>query len=308
MTAQNCGILAERGETALAVLGIGKAARVLRNRFTAALERLKGIAARGRYGASPDELQLDAQAVATATDFFQIADVMPLKISDRIGRELAQALEGKLGRNQTSRAAQEFLSKFWVALVLARGGVSPGVPPLQDRSTPDYVVEVDTLRCAVEVKRPQSLHSAPDAMDRAASQLRNYRWPGVPNYRMPGFIALDVTDALFTPDMAVRYIEHPGLLHAVLRPRFNAFATQLEHRVETYNRSDKYDKIIGLAVFARLHFWEVDDPNQPKGSYLFSVTKFDKACNGLVVDQATKLRRIVMSGASEVAGGEVRKL
>jgi hypothetical protein len=246
--------------------------------------------------------------VATATDFFQIADVLPRKISDRIGRELVQALEGKLERGQTSRAAQEFLSQFWVALILARGGVSPGVPPLQDKPTPDYVVEVDTLRCAVEVKRPESLHSAPHAMDRAASQLRDYRWPGIPDYRMPGFIALDLTDALFTPDMAVRYMEHPGLLHAVLRPRFNAFSTQLEHRVETYRRSDKYAKIIGLTVFARLHFWEVDEPNQPKGSYLFSVTRFDKACNGLVVEQATKLRRIVMAGAADVAGGEIRQL
>ena len=98
LTAQNCGVLVERTEGALAILGMGKAARVLRNRFTSALDRLKGIAARGRYGASPDELQLDAQAVATATDFFQIADVLPLKISDRIGRELVQALEGKLER------------------------------------------------------------------------------------------------------------------------------------------------------------------------------------------------------------------
>jgi len=287
---------------------MGKAARVLRNRFTAALERLNGIAARGRYGASPDELQLDAQAVATATDFFQIADVMPLKISDRIGRELVQALGGKLERNRSSRAADEFLSQFWVALILARGGVSPGVPPLQDKPTPDYVVEVDTMRCAIEVKRPESLHSAPDAMDRAAAQLRDYRTPGSPDNRVPGFIAMDLTDALFTPDMAVRYMEHPGVLHTVMRPKFSAFSTQLERRVETYTRSDKYAGIIGLALFARLHFWEVDAPNQPKGSYLFSVTRFEKACNGLVVPQATKLRRIVLSGASEVAGGEVRKL
>jgi len=101
LTPQNCGVLAERTEGVLGILGMGKAGRVLRNRFTSALDRLKGIAGRGRYGASPEDLQLDAQAVATATDFFQIADVMPLKISDRIGRELAQALEGKLGRNQT---------------------------------------------------------------------------------------------------------------------------------------------------------------------------------------------------------------
>ncbi len=227
---------------------------MLRNRFTSAVERLKAITACGRWGASPYELQLDAQAVATATDFFQIADVLPVKMSDRIGRELAQALEGKLGRNQTSRAAQEFLTQFWVALILARGGVSPGVPPLQNTPTPDYLVEVDTLRCAVEVKRPQSAHSASDAMDRAASQLRDYRMPGCPDNHLPGFIAMDLTDALFTPDMAVKYMEHPGLLHALLKPEFSALCAHLERRVETYNRSDKYAGIIGLALFARLHF------------------------------------------------------
>ena len=308
LTPQNCAVLAERSESALPILGMGKLARVLRNRFTSALDRLRGIAARGRWGASPDELQLDAQAVATATDFFQIADVMPLKISDRIGRELAQALEGKLQRNRSSRAADEFLSQFWVGLIIARGGISPGVPPIQDKPTPDYVVKFDTLECGVEVKRPESLHSAPDAMDRAAAQLRDYRMPDSPNRRLPGFIALDLTDALFTPDMAVRYIEHPGLLHAVLRPQFGAFSTQLEHRVETYTRSDKYEGIIGLALFARLHFWEVDDLNQPKGSYLFSVTRFEKACSGLLVEQATNLRRIIMAGAADVAGGQIRRL
>ncbi len=161
------------------------------------MKRLNEIADRGAYGPSPAELQLDVQAIVIATDFFQIATVLPTQLAEHIAVELARALEGKLEATPKSRVAETFLSQFWFALVLARGGISPRIPKPQVSSTPDYVVSVDTLDYAIEVKRPESLHSAPDAMDLGASQIRDFD--------KPSLIAMDLTDALFLPANRLRF-------------------------------------------------------------------------------------------------------
>jgi len=275
--------------------------RVLRNRFTAALERLNQIADRGSYGQTPADLQVDVHAVALATDFFQIAGILPTEIPKQIGLDLTKALEGKLELTGRPRVAEEFFSQFWFGLVLARGGVAPNVPKAQrDRATPDYLVSVDTMECAFEVKRPESVHSATGAMDRAASQIRDYG--------KPGFIVLDLTDALFSPDMSVAFMDEPGRLLDVVKPRLDDCATRLEGRVRNYTLSNKYSRVLGLVVLVRLHFWEKPDLSQPKGQYLLYMITFREAWTGLVVDQSEKLKRIIFAGAAEVAGGAVHKL
>jgi hypothetical protein len=238
------------------------------------------------------------QAVVLATDFFQIADILPSEVPAHIARDLAVALQGRLERG-SSRDAEQFLSQLWFGLVLARGGIPPGVPKAQAGRTPDYVVIIDTLHCAVEVKRPESVHSAPDAMDRAAAQIRGYG--------LPGLIALDLTDALFPPEMSVAFMDSPGHLLNVLRPQFEQCTTNLEGRPGRYVRSNKYSRVFGLALFARIHYWEKPDLSQPKGTCLLSLTTFGGACSGLVVAQAEKLKRVIFSGAQEVEGGKVRR-
>jgi hypothetical protein len=160
-----------------------------------------------------------------------------------IVRDLFKALDGDVG----SRVPDKFLSQYWFGLILARGGVSPEVPrEKRGRATPDFQVNVDTLDCAVEVKRPESEHSAIGAMDKAAGQLRDYG--------KPGLIAMDLTDLFFTPDMAVDHMDHPGLVNAIVNPRFSQFTTRLENRPPTCRWSDKYSRIVGTAFFVRLHF------------------------------------------------------
>lgn len=236
-------------------------------------------------------------AIATATDFYQIAGVMPRVMPEHIGRDLSMALGGDVG----SRVPDKFLSQYLVGLMIARGGLSPGVPKEKaNRATPDFQVTVDTVECAIEVKRPESEHSAIGTMDKAAGQLRGYG--------KPGFIAMDLTDLFFTPDMAVAFMDDPGLLYNVVNPRFDAFTTRLERRPPNYTLSDKYSRILGMATFVRLHFWEKPDLSQPKGRYLMSLTTFSRACNGLVMNHAEKLKRIIFSGAKEVAGGGVVRI
>lgn len=298
LTADQCGVIAQRGTAAIEALGHKKIGRVLRNKLTVAVHRLNQIAARGSYSEHPTELQLDVRAIVLATDFFQIASILPSEIPDTIAADLAKALEGRL-ESSGSKVAEQFLSQYWFGLVVARGGLSPGVPKVLTTRTPDYVVSVDTLDVAIEVKRPESLHSAPDAMDRAASQIRDFG--------KPGYIALDITDVLFRPDYSVAYMDSPGKLLEVIKPQFTYVTLSLGGRASRYTRSDKYARVIGLGVFARLQFWEKPDLSQPKGTYLFSVTTFGHACSGLVVAQAEKLKRVVLSGASDVAGGAVRR-
>ncbi len=297
MTADKCRVLAERGEEIVPLLGQGKSGRMLKSRFMAAIKRLREIADRGSYSQTKADLQADVRAITTSSDFYQIAGVMPHEMPAHIVRDLFKALNGDVG----SRVPDKFLSQYWFGLILARGGVSPGVPrEKQGRATPDFQVNVDTLDCAVEVKRPESEHSAIGAMDKAAGQLRDYG--------KPGLIAMDLTDLFFTPDMAVDHMDHPGLVNAIVNPRFSQFTTRLENRPPNYRLSDKYSRIVGTAFFVRLHFWEKPDLTQPKGRYLLSLTTYRQACRGLVVNQAEKLKRIIFSGAEQVAGGGVRPL
>jgi hypothetical protein len=289
--------MAERGDEVIPLLGQGRSGRILKSRFLTANRRLKEISERGSYGTTREELMADAQAVAVSSDFYQIAGVMPQTMPPHIAQDLALALEGDVG----SRMADKFLSQYWVGLLLARGGVSPGVMrPKKGIPNPDFQVNVDTLECAIEVKRPESEHSATGAMDKAAGQLRVLG--------KPGLIAMDLTDTLFTPTMAVDFMDDPGLLNAVVNPRFAQLTTRLENRPPKYNLSDKYARIIGTAFFARFHFWEKPDLTQPKGRYLLSLTTYSHACNGLVINQAEKLKRIIFEGASHVAGGGMRRI
>lgn len=297
LTADKCSTLSERGEEVIPLLGQGKSARMLKSRFMRANARLRKIAERGSYGTTREDLQADLQAIATSSDFYQIAGVLPREMPPHIVRDLAKALEGDVG----TRVPDKFLSQYWVGVLLARGGVSPGVMrEKKGRPNPDFQVAVDTLECAIEVKRPESEHSAQGAMDKAAGQLRDFG--------KPGLIAMDLTDALFTPSMAVDFMDDPGLLNAVVNPRFARLTTRLENRPPKYKLSDKYARIIGTAFFARFHFWEKPDLTQPKGRYLLSLTTYSHACNGLVVNQAEKLKRIIFAGAGEVAGGGVRRM
>jgi hypothetical protein len=301
LTADQCAVVAARGRTAIAALGGGKVGRVLRSRFIAAIQRLESIANRGSYGSTPADLQLDVQAIAVATDFFQIAGTLPSTLSKNMADDLSQALQGRLGPNGTSRVAEQFLTQLWFGLVLVRGGISPLVPKRESAVTPDYIMEVDQIPLAVEVKRPESLQSAPDTMDHAADQLRKSG--------KPGLIAMDLTDALMlTPNMPVLWMDQPGLLHAVISGQFGMHSDRLENRARKYRRSDKYSHVISLSLFMRLHFWERPDLSQPKASYLFSTVTLENAYNGILLDTARRVNRIVMRGASEVAGGAIHQL
>ena len=83
----------------------------------------------------------------------------------------------------------------------------------------------------------------------------------------------------------------------VLRTLFTEYTNRLEGRARKYHRSDKYAKVMGMALFARAHFWEQPDLSQPKGAYLFSASTFEGACRGLVVQKAVKLNRSRPAGS-----------
>ncbi|HEX7409492.1 MAG TPA: hypothetical protein VF515_17830 [Candidatus Binatia bacterium] len=300
LTAPNCAVIAERGRIAMSELGRAKVGRVLSSRLSEAVHYLDQVATRGGYGDNPEVLRETLDAIALVVDFFQITGALPEEVPGQITNDLVNALQDRFAGRAGRRLARDFLSQYWFGLVLVRGGISPRVPvPVCGRPAPDFVVPIDTLDVVVEVKRPESLHSAPDAMDKAASQIRANR--------RPGLIAMDLSDAVLPADVSVAGLDYPVPVPQVYRAPFWEATERLERRACTYSRSDKYARVIGLAMFARLHYWQRPNLSEPKGSTLLVVTSFRTAYEGLVSQQSDKLQRIIISGTRSVEGGAVHR-
>jgi hypothetical protein len=301
LTASNCAVIAERGRVTISELGRAKIGRVLTSRLSEAVQYLDEVAKQGSYGEDPEVLRKTLDAIALVINFFQIAGALPPEMPRQIAKDLAKALEQRLAGRTDHRLANDFLSQYWFGLVLVRGGISPRVPvPASGTPAPDFIISVDTLDVVVEVKRPASLHSASRAMDKAASQIRASD--------RPGFIALDLSDAVLPEDVSIIGLKSTTPVPVTCRAPFLKTTEYLERRARTYCRSDKYARVLGLAMFARIHYWQIPDLSEPKGSNLLSLSRFDTACQGLVSQQSAKLQRIIVSGVGSVEGGAAHRI
>ncbi len=211
------------------------------------------------------------------------------------------ALQGSLLPSPSVSEPKEFQTQYWFGMLLAQAGLHPMVPDLTFAGRrPDFIVDLQGLRCGVEVKRPQSFRSARRALDRAASQLRDFG--------QPGLIALDLSDCLGGESLSVAALNSAIPIQKLIEPDFIHHSRLLGRRPVTYNQSNKYARIFMLACYARVVGWRRPDLSQPEGSFFLYPEVYPDACEGLILDYSRRMKDVLLHGLEAVSGSQAMRV
>jgi hypothetical protein len=256
---------------------------------------MRAVAECGSYGATAAEWADTARALTAVADWVQIANSLTAQPVVQIAQELSIAI----GSGADARKADDVLTQFWFGAMLARSGLRPAVPPAAGRR-PDFVIRADDMPLSVEVKRPESVHSAMRAIKSATSQIRDYG--------KPGFIALDLSPALDTDSLIMKcFFDHASAIEQ-FRPVFLHHSRQISDRIRGYRCEGKFSRILGLLMYARVYAWHHSNTSSPQMSVFVEAPVFPGACGGLIRDTAERVKAALRRGLEELAGGPVLDL
>lgn len=268
--------------------------RTVNNRLRDAVTILDEVAAHGSFDGTVERQLAVVASIALTLDFFQIAQCLNGEPLSVVTQELSLAIDARVGTSGQRRSL-EYQSQYWATMVLASTHKEPRLPPASlAGNKPDFILDVGGIDVAVEVKRPESHNSARDALDRAAGQLRGFG--------EPGFIFLDVTDCVVTEAARRTAIAGRTSLAEEVSGAFFTLAHALGERPRKYNQSDKYARILGVAIYARAFGWQYAPRMQPVGEVSVLLPLYESACQGLVRDQARLLSRLILQGIEAVNG------
>jgi hypothetical protein len=265
-------------------------------RLRRAEQCLREVADQGRIPDDPLGLRRVASAARLAVDFYHIATSLSPTPVDSMAAELAKAIGGSLNGDSKDTSAYEYQSQFWVGMLLAQSLLRPAVVPSREGPQPDFIVNVDGLPLALEVKRPSAVKTVKRVLGAAADQLRVQREPGIIVLDLSAALAVD---ALVLPQRGVNARDVITERHKQLSIHLNAF-------VERYERSEKFNRVLALVTFARFWVWESATPPTSDIGHVFTLHVYPDACSGLLVRQSTRLQEKLQRGIRSVTDGRVR--
>ena len=296
LTPSACTALAAAIDDAIETLGKWDLPTGINTRLLKAKRRLLKVAARGSYGATPDELYETANAILVAHDFYVISRTLRGDRANPIAEELKVALGGPLCEIETkNKNPFDIQSQFWFGTVLAYSGLHPTVPDSKE-TRPDFLISLGTLVCGVELKRPKSRGAASRALSSAASQLHKYGKPGV--------IVLDLAQCIRADDLILHRGSSPSA-RQLAEERFYPLVDELIEGVNDYSRSDKFKRIVVLAMYARFFNWTPDGKKDSDMGFFFKSTVMPEACVGLVVDESHRIQELIARGFERISGNPV---
>lgn len=291
LAADLAGVLA----TAIEVLEGWSIPVRLEGRLRRAVRHLRGVAKSGVLPTAATELRRYASASDLAVRFFHIVQALGPTRADELVPELMQALGGTLDGDTHDRTAYEYAAQYSAGVLLAQSLLRPGIP-VRTSTSPDFIIDLDGLPIAVEVKHPSNPKAAKGLLSDAATQLRTQREPGV--------ILMDLSAAvgvssLVLPRLRIKTREEIGRRHAEL-------TDELSGIVRHYTRSDKYARV--LSLLTSTHFWVWDSVTPPKSDIglFFSAVPFEGACGGLLSQQTERLGRRIVRGVHRISDGPVQ--
>jgi hypothetical protein len=265
-----------------------------------AAQWLEYVTQRKSLGATDEELQRTSAAIAMVVDFYHISTSLGIEANRQVGAELARLANGRLPGPGRTAAGKDFLSQFWVGTLLAQSKLEPRIPAYDrpNQAKPDFLIERGRVSFAIEVKRPQTTHSARRAVLKAGDQLRTLY--------MPGIIVIDATDcltvdpwAIHQPDSGVREQRASDIaeLHNVLRSE-----------IASYSRSSKLSEIGMLLTFARYWNWERRDDGAPvrDAGIVFHAYGFPYLWSAQVTKLTHEIQEALMMGVHQLTGNMPR--
>ena len=308
LTPKACDALADAIEDAIKALqGLGMTAHN-EGRLRKAVIHLRRVAARGSYGTTQEELHLTAQAIHLANDIYAITRALPSTPDAAIVRELAAILGGTLDGKSSDRRAYEAQSQLWFGTLLAHSGLHPAILDLKKRR-PDFIVQVESVRLAMEVKRPGSLQAIDRAIKSAANQIDSVG--------IPGFVVLDVSDVLLEAQAAGALAIGATSYREGSRPVFDAIATHAHDYLARYvaDRQRAADegrgqgcRAIGIIVYARFCVWEGNAPAQLDFGLFVSGGALDTTAARLYEHQTERMLGRLVYGLERLTGNPLQPL
>jgi len=223
-------------------------------RLSIAARLLSDVSQLGCFPTGKEELRRIANAMGDASDFFDIAELLPTFQARNILAQLQQALKGTLDDERHRQTAYRFQSQFWLGAVLTRGGYAPRIPD-SNGSHPDFIVEEGLSQYGVEVKRPESAESALQLLTEGAAQLRAYK--------VKGLIIFDLSECVGTEALSYVPIGEEVETRDRMLAQFKAAYSALRARVldgKNNRLREGFENVLGIIGLARGWSWISDSP------------------------------------------------
>ena len=196
--------------------------------------------------------------------------------------DLRRAVKGTLADYRaTSALRAQSQVNFGAQLVAA--GLFPAAPPTTGGPSPDYVVTLDTLPIASEVKRPETMDTIAATVSDAIGQMEDFG----SQYQA---LHLDMTDVVGDTLSQTGIPRGEADLVAAFRTACEATSLLLHGQVE--------QRVITSYCSVHYCFWSRIDGLRVYHASQVQLEAFPQACSGLVIDQGRKLRRAILAGAS----------
>jgi hypothetical protein len=252
------------------------------SRLPAAVRELRRVAEEGYP--TVDRLVLVGNAVRIGLDYPRLCQALsngtPEPVREVVRRSLGGSLASK--RGSPARKAQ---AELRLVSVIAASGRNALVPKTGTVKSPDVVVMIDGLPCAIEVKCPQSVASLTSSVEKAVRQLVQFgsQYCGV---------CLDLSDCLEADGTLYPQGASREKLHTAFRTLDGVVSRYIP---ANYSRRG-FDRILLLITAATPVVWEQGPPLVLRPLLLQGLTPFPQACSGLLNEQIRSLMRTIQNG------------
>ncbi|HEX8691085.1 MAG TPA: hypothetical protein VF746_01485 [Longimicrobium sp.] len=294
LSPQACEALAVALEEAQEVLISWNLRQTENGRIARAIRQLHTVAMNGSFGSTKAQLYETARAIFLANDLYVITRTLPSERDDPIAQELAAILGGSLTEDTHDRRAYEMQSQFWFGTLLAQSELHPTLLAGVGRR-PDFIVTVDNVRLAVEVKRPTSISAAEYAVRKAHRQIRELG--------IPGIVALDLSDAIGLRQLDTERARASGAVrpHDLARQPFNEAAEQVRHYIDS-NRPNRFERLLGLIFYARYCVWHAPESSDLDFGLFLNGHIFENVAGGIYDHFAIRMLGRLVPGIENLTG------
>jgi hypothetical protein len=192
-----------------------------------------------------------ANAMADASDYYDIMQTLPPAELQRISSEVQRAMKGDNRSPRRGSAVFQVQAQLWLASVLTRGGYRPRVPEQRDGiRSPDFLIEEGMSVYGAEVKRPGTELGARRQLAKAATQLRDY---GV-----LGCVLMDLSECVGLEELEYVSQEAARATSDRCLERTHELSMRLSDQIidrSAHRRRAGYENIMGLFTIARGFSW-----------------------------------------------------
>lgn len=266
-----------------------------KGRLRRAVGLLRRVGKQDRFNLDPDELPLVANAVVVAGDFSQVAYFLDDRDVESIFHELVVAMKGSLLETD-GQTPYNLQSQLWFGTLLARARLQVRVPRVDRGRRPDFVITFAGLDFGVEVKRPETPHSASGLIESAAGQIRQYGGPGI--------IVVDIGHCLSAREFMLSLIDEQELAPKLVDARFKAVTEDLDRQIR-YGDYDRYGHVVAMIAYCKFPYWRDRSDLTMRFATMFGLPPYDRAHGGLLVDRTGRLRLRFRDAMHEFLGQPV---